>query len=805
MRYAKNNVTKTRELNMCVSCEICSAVCPLSAITMEFQDGKFVPSVNMELCTECGICLSVCPGINIDYNNTGSYRELVGPYIGVYTVHTKNEEIRKISTSGGFVTTLVAELLEKGEYDGAFLLTFDSFDGKPARLKLCSERQQVIRAAKSKYIPASAYNVIKELEKRNNKKYVIVGTPCLFQGIKQFLKNKNIPENNLLFIGLFCDKTLNYNIYDYFEKTYGKEKEKLIRLDFRTKDPNGWPGDCKLFFDSGRTLVVSRNIRGKLKDFFQLNRCLFCLDKLNTLADISVGDCYIKREADNRGKSSVIIRTEKGKRIFDKYSYLFDSKKERMSDIAGSQKIYEKRDNIANIKLFKDMYISIEKKQEKIKHRMMKELVKKQRRIYFGEKKKYFLMKLHIFFEKFFKITIPINLFINLFIRRPQEKNTKQNIVITGGNLRNKGAQAMIFTVVDFLKKTFPDKKIYVFAGKEEDRETYTFEVLPYDLLQKIKIFSKTNPYSPPHEIISILSKTDFVLDVSGYALGSQHNIFTNTNFLFNIMVARHFSLPCYYLPQSVGPFDYNPLLKMLFYPLLKIYLKYPKKFYVREKDGLKHIYKFTKKNVRHSNDIVLQNKKYSISNIYRKNFSLKTYDIKKNSVGIIPNQNVRKRTNEYQFYQLYRLLIEELLRYGKNVYLLPHSDEDFSICREIKKQFRKDDRVILLNDSLDCIELEKVIEQFDFIVASRYHSIIHAYRNGVPALIIGWATKYYELAEKFDQLSYLSDIRNLNTSEEVIDKLKKMLENYPVEKEKIVTALKHIQRKNIFNNLFED
>jgi len=419
----KNNVTKVRELGMCLSCEICSAICPVSAITMEFRDGKFVPYVDMEVCTGCGLCLSICPGINIDYNNMGSYEELVGPYVEVYTAHTKNDDMRKISTSGGIVTTLIIELLKKDEFDAAFLLTFDSFAGKPARLGPCSDVQQVIRAAKSKYIPASAYNVIKALEKNNNKKYIIVGTPCLFQGIKQFLKEKNIPENNFLFIGLFCDKTLNYNIFDYFEKAYGKEKEKLVRFDFRTKDPNGWPGDCKLFFDSGRTLVVSRSVRGKLKDYFQLNRCLFCLDKLNALADISVGDCYIKREADDEGKSSVIIRTEKGKKIFDKYSYLFDKKKERMSAIAGSQRIDEKRRNITSIKLFGNMNTSSEGKQKRIEHHAMKELAKKQRHIRWGEKKRYFLIKSHILFKKISKITIPIILFINLFLRKPQEKN----------------------------------------------------------------------------------------------------------------------------------------------------------------------------------------------------------------------------------------------------------------------------------------------------------------------------------------------------------------------------------------------
>ena len=37
-------------------------------------------------------------------------------------------------------------------------------------------------------------------------------------------------------------------------------------------------------------------------------------------------------------------------------------------------------------------------------------------------------------------------------------------ILITGGNLKNKGAQSMIFVTVDEMRKRFPGKKIVVFA-----------------------------------------------------------------------------------------------------------------------------------------------------------------------------------------------------------------------------------------------------------------------------------------------------------------------------------------------------
>ena len=38
------------------------------------------------------------------------------------------------------------------------------------------------------------------------------------------------------------------------------------------------------------------------------------------------------------------------------------------------------------------------------------------------------------------------------------------NVIITGGDLKNKGAQAMTFVTVDEIKKRFPEERIYLAA-----------------------------------------------------------------------------------------------------------------------------------------------------------------------------------------------------------------------------------------------------------------------------------------------------------------------------------------------------
>ncbi|MFX1512918.1 MAG: Coenzyme F420 hydrogenase/dehydrogenase, beta subunit C-terminal domain, partial [Promethearchaeota archaeon] len=305
-----NNVLKTRELDLCTSCEICLAICPKEAISMECRYGQFLPKIDQNRCINCKTCLTVCPGIDYDSNRhwkkSITINDLVGSYLDVYSAHTKDLKIRNQSASGGLITSLVIELLQNGEYESAFLLDFDTFRNKPARSKPIHQVKEVITASKSKYIPASVYEIVITLKKEDKKKYIIVGTPCQILGIKKFLKKSHLKKRNLLFLGLFCDKTLNFNIIRYFEERYKRSGENLTKIDFRNKESRGWPGDTKLYFDSGRIRIVNNTERMNLKPYFQLNRCVYCLDKLNKLADISFGDCYIKRLEDKLGKSSVI-------------------------------------------------------------------------------------------------------------------------------------------------------------------------------------------------------------------------------------------------------------------------------------------------------------------------------------------------------------------------------------------------------------------------------------------------------------------------------------------------------------------
>jgi len=838
MSVKKSNVMRTRELDLCVSCEICSATCPRNAIRMDYKFGQFLPIVEDKNCTNCGLCLDICPGIDIDPLKL-RYKKFSndvfdGHYLESYTAYSNDPDIRKNSASGGLITNLIIELIKNKEFDVAFVLDFDRFNGKPARLKATNDINEILNAAKSKYIPASVYNIIKVLRKKDDRRFIIVGTPCQIHGIKKFIKRFNISEENLLFLGLFCEKTLNFNIIRYFEDIYGKSNEKLIKFEFRTKEKYGWPGNTKLYFDSGREIIIDKRVRMQLKKFFQLNRCLFCVDKLNRLADISFGDCYIEGKGGFYGKSNVIIRTKKGKDIFSKYSYLFTMERESIEKIKESQHLTDKEDNLEFAKVFikKNNIYPNTIPDYKINNHAAKKLSILQRYIKWGKNHNIYKIRCFLFLSKVINrarnimkraTKVGIIFVEGLFIywcgrkRSILKEKTTGNVVIIGGELFNKGAQAMTFTVVDQIRRRFPHKNIYLFSAqdfdrKEEEKKLYKFNILPWDFTTKIrllcpwnKLLFKRSRYNYLEEDIKqIIENTDFFIDVSGYALSSQWGGFSSINYLLNIIIAKKYSIPYYILPQSIGPFDYPLRYKIFLYPLMNLYLKYPERIFPREKEGLICVHKFTKKNVEKNHDIVLQNKGYDLDNIYTKK-DFKDIKVEPNSVGIIPNLRVIERANPDEIFSVYKVLIRRLIDAKKVIYILRHSYEDLDICEKIMDFFSNTKSIKLISDDLNTIELENIIKNFDFVIASRYHSIILSYKNGVPALVIGWATKYSELLKNFDQMDYLFDVRNKIDIEEIKSKLEKLIQNYNHERVKIINKMIEISNKeNIFDGLFK-
>lgn len=403
MKSKDVTIEKTVALDLCVSCGICKAACPEKSIEMYFSKGQFYPRI-IGRCNLCGVCLAVCPGIDfmvdkilVQEGQEAHLDIFIGPVLKSYICYTKNEQIRRISTSGGMITSIIVDLITKGYYQGAFVLPVEEINVRPVKVVYTRSINDIIAAAKSKYLPASVENVINYF-KNKIKPSIIVGTPCQILGIKKYLQFYNQDYSDILFLGLFCDKTLSYNLISFYEWKYGRGR-KIKNFNYRDKEYKGWPGDTTLIFNSGYKQFIDRKVRMRLKKYFQLKRCLFCIDKLNQLADISFGDCYIEGEESQLGQSNIIVRTAKGKEALAKTEENYVLKEVSTSIIAHSQNISLKQKNLVFSNIFSHeknyhLFPIISNEYSDISIAQIKEYKKMCKNISYGKQSKFLLIDL---------------------------------------------------------------------------------------------------------------------------------------------------------------------------------------------------------------------------------------------------------------------------------------------------------------------------------------------------------------------------------------------------------------------------
>lgn len=401
----------------------------------------------------------------------------------------------------------------------------------------------------------------------------------------------------------------------------------------------------------------------------------------------------------------------------------------------------------------------------------------------------------------------------------------KKYILITGCAYYNKGSQAMLFNSVDELKRRYPDKEIIMLSSMDykKDNSIYAFRVFPDYLARllpfpmsmvrkigKIVMGGKTNPDEKllVKELDEILRDTYMIVDAAGYALSSRWKPeWRNLIYLMKIAVAKKYNIPMYLMQQSFGPFEYTGFIGKIIYHYVKKFMQYPRIVFAREKEGYESVTMIRKGKTMRMDDIVLLNKTIDLSHVYAEKirFNLQKLEGIQPKVAIIPNMTcIEQATDREALMKLYSKIVDVLLP-DYEVYIVKHSNDDEEACKLIKGMFANDERVKLVIEEFNCIEFEYLVKQFDFCVASRFHSIVHSFKNGVPCLVLGWAVKYADLLSSFDQIQYLFDVRDTLDEDKILEKLANLVTEHANESHVILENLNRIQSVDAYDIVDED
>lgn len=244
-----------------------------------------------------------------------------------YACYNMNEEVRLNSSSGGVFSCLADSVLEKhGKVYGVTM----SEDCYSAEYIGVTCKEEMIKLRGSKYLQAKIGNTFREIKTDllNGRIVLFSGTGCQVNGLKSFLGKE---YDNLICVDVICHGVPSPALWKkYVQHQEQKYNGKLININFRCKD-NSWQdfGIKEILKEFPQNNLKKKYLSKDIDSYMQMflrdyclrPSCFKCLAKRVKRADITIADFWgidnvAPKLNDGKGVSLVLIRTEKGRKIF---------------------------------------------------------------------------------------------------------------------------------------------------------------------------------------------------------------------------------------------------------------------------------------------------------------------------------------------------------------------------------------------------------------------------------------------------------------------------------------------------------
>lgn len=297
----------------CCGCSACANVCPKQCITMsEDEEGFLYPDIDQEQCVNCGMCEKVCPFKRTEEKNCISE---------AFGCNANSDEIRKNSSSGGVVSLLAKYIISQG---GVVFGTAMTDDYKSAFLTRIETEDEINKIRGSKYLQSEVGNSFREAKKDLDQGKIVLftGTPCQINGLKLFL---NKDYENLFCVDIICHGVPSPKLWSKYANDFEvRHKGRITGVNFRSKDVS-W-NDFGIKESLHQHAIYTSKSEDPFMQMFLKNYCLrpscySCNSKKYRLSDITIGDFWgvenvLPNLSDDKGTSLVLIRTEKGAKLF---------------------------------------------------------------------------------------------------------------------------------------------------------------------------------------------------------------------------------------------------------------------------------------------------------------------------------------------------------------------------------------------------------------------------------------------------------------------------------------------------------
>jgi len=214
-----------------------------------------------------------------------------------------DKKILEKCQDGGAVTALLIHALKSGIIEGVALSGLSADRPLYPMPKLATTASEVLENAGTRYSYSPNMLALQEGVKRRIKSLAFVGTPCQIHAIRrmQMFPLKKYSNPLQFTVGLMCTESFTYS--GLFEK-HLKENMGVNLSDIKKMNIKG---KILVYLKSGDEKSISLS---EAKQYIR-ESCHFCTDFSAELADISAGGLGLS------GWTFVVLRTEKGEKIFD--------------------------------------------------------------------------------------------------------------------------------------------------------------------------------------------------------------------------------------------------------------------------------------------------------------------------------------------------------------------------------------------------------------------------------------------------------------------------------------------------------
>jgi colanic acid/amylovoran biosynthesis protein len=228
------------------------------------------------------------------------------------------------------------------------------------------------------------------------------------------------------------------------------------------------------------------------------------------------------------------------------------------------------------------------------------------------------------------------------------------------------------------------------------------------------------------------------VVDAAGFAFGDQHGAERAVEFAEDLADARRAGKRIVMLPQALGPFE-EPKIRDAF---------------ARIVDACDHLYARDRISLEHARNAAGNDQRIRLAPDFTNLVDCPPADLANRGrrVCIVPNRRMIEHAGGREAADRYLRMLHHCIAAARHAGLKPsvliHGTQDVTLAEALMKESSQPLEIIREPDP---VRIQQLIGCSFLVIASRFHALVSALSQGVPAIGTSWSHKYEMLFGDYD------------------------------------------------------